>query len=111
MKTLHDARLHQPFLSQNRVLYLGRPFILVIYVILNFLTDPVPSHIVKTWHPSFSLTLRGSSKSKLELESVIELEDTVSDSAKDQSFGFPLAVDQVEEDGIGVQTGKSFASD
>jgi len=47
----------------------------------------------------------------LELESVIELEDTVSDSAEDQSFGFPLAVDQVEEDGIGVQTGKSFASD
>ena len=108
MKTLHDARLHQPFLSQNRVLYLGRPFILVIYVILKFLADPVPSHIAKTWRSS---VLRGSSKSKLELESVIELEDTVSDSAEDQSFGFPLAVDQVEEDGIGVQTGKSFASD
>jgi len=84
---------------------------LVIYVILNFLTDPVPSHITKAWRPTVSLTLRGSSKSKLELDSVIELEDTVSDSAEDQSFGFPLAVDQVEEDDIGVQTGKSFASD
>lgn len=99
---------------KNRVLYLGRPFILLIYFILNFFAvtrDPVPSHIVKTWRPSVSSSLRGSSKSKLELESVIELEDTDTDSAEDQSFGFPLAVDQVKEDDIGVQTGKSFASD
>jgi hypothetical protein len=99
---------------QNRVLYLGRSFILVIYFILNFLAvtrDPVPSNIAITWRPSVSSTQRSSSKSKLELDSdVLELEDTDSDSAEDQSFGVALAVDQVEDD-IGVQTGKSFASE
>lgn len=95
---------------QKRVLYLGRPFILAIYFILNFLAvtrDPVPHRITITWRPSVSSTLRGSLKSKLEPESVLELEDTDSDSAEDQSFGLPLAV----EDDIGVQTGKSFASE
>lgn len=47
--------------------------------------------------------MRSFSKSKPELESVLELEDTDSDSTEDQSFGLPPAVDQVEED-IGVQT-------
>lgn len=98
---------------QNRVLYLGRSFILISYFILNFYAvtrDPVPSHIAITWRPSVSSTLRSFSKSKPELESVLELEDTDSDSTEDQSFGLPPAVDQVEED-IGVQTGKSFASE
>ena len=83
---------------------------MAIYFILNFLAvtrDPVPHRITITWRPSVSSTLRGSLKSKLEPESVLELEDTDSDSAEDQSFGLPLAV----EDDIGVQTGKSFASE
>ena len=98
---------------KNRVLYLGTHFILVIYFILNFLPvtrEPVPSRIAIAWHPSVSSTLRGSSKSKLQPASVIELDDTDSDSAEDQSFGHLPAVDQVEDD-IGVQTGKSFSSE
>ena len=97
---------------QNRVLYLGRPFVLVISFILNFLAvtrDPVPGHIALTWRPSVSSKLRGSSNPRLELDSVLEL-DTDSDSAEDQSVGLQLAVDQ-DEDDIGVQTGKSFASE
>jgi len=83
---------------QNRVLYLVT-------------RDPVPSRIAITWRPSVSSTLRlgGSSRSKLELdsESVLEIEDTDSDSAEDQSFGLPLAVNQVEDD-IGVQTDEDW---
>ena len=97
---------------QNRVLYLGRPFVLVISFILNFLAvtrDPVPGHIALTWRPSVSSKLRGSSNPRLELDSVLEL-DTDSDSAEDQSVGLQLAVDQ-DEDDIGVQTGNSFASE
>jgi hypothetical protein len=86
---------------------------LISYFILNFLAvtrDPVPSHVAITWRPSVSSTLRGFSKSKAELESVLELEDTDSDGTEDQSFGLLPAVDQVEED-IAVQTGKSFSSE
>ena len=94
---------------QNRVLYLGRTFIFVIYSLLNFLAvtrDLVPSHIARTWRPSVSSTLRGSSK--LKANSELELEDTDSDSPEDLSFGLPLA--RAVEDDIGVQTGKSFGS-
>lgn len=98
---------------QNQVLYLGRSLILIVCFILNFLAvtrDPVPSHIAITWRPSLSSTSRGSSK--LKPISVLEIEDTDSDSAEDQNSGLPLAlaVDQVEEDTIGVQTGQSSAS-